>query len=322
MATECVLDLKASSGTLSKRYSDESVSERFRVKLDTSSRSLPAIMALARAANPTEFPLRGQAWPAAPTYGLYADNFQFTPIGNLQKDWHITVTYLPLKPGESSVEGVSDNPLLWPKAFTWEWLEREEAVLQARNVEDFGHNSEAGVRAAGTLGPLENSARQEYAESIFRTVRRGVICVTQNVATLGDVAAVEDQYADTTNSDTVYNIGPRRYKYLSVDSPGPTSANGITYHPRIIRVAIEKTTEFECNNVGWNHWVRDGDGKKWLAAVKIKETGDDGKATETLVTPPEPVFLGQLGTYGEGQPTLKTQHWRYLTEKPYASLLI
>jgi hypothetical protein len=318
MANECVLDIKASGGTLSRRYSDESVTERFRVRLDTASRSLPTILNLARAANPTQFPLRGQAWPAAATYGLYADNFQFTPVGDLQKDWHITVTYMPLKPGEPDTEG-DDNPLNWPATYSIEWAEREEAVVEARNIATQGQSSPGGTRNANTLGPLVNSAGEEFEESVFRTVRRAVLSIHKNIASLDQVLSVEANYADTTNSDTVYGIGPRRYMYYGVESSGVQTANGINYYARTIRVMLDKTTDRYFNNVGWNYctFVGGQNGESKLTRFKVKASDDENDEAE--VDSPEPQFLLLSGLKST---TAVTIGYRALQEVPYASLLI
>lgn len=324
MANTCVLHLKGCSGTLSRRYTDESWSEVFRVSLDTATRNGPAIITAARAANPTEFPLRGQAWPANPTYGLYADTFPIAPYDSLGKQWLVTVNYVPLKAGEQNNEGTSDNPLLWPAVFTLDWIEREEAITEARNVEAIAQSSPT-PRAANTLGLVTNSAGEEFDEGIFKTVRRAVVCITKNVPTLDSVLAVESQYADTTNSDTVYSIGPRRYQYLSVESPGKQIANGITYFARTVRVLVDKTTDRVVNNVGWSSWAAPADdpfGPITLTRIRINAVDENGKATKEKVDPAEPMFLQLNGSFVPNSAAATKVTYRYLTETPYAGLLI
>lgn len=303
-----------SGGSLSRRYSDEGAWEKFRVTLDTATSSIVTACNSARAANPTQFPLRGQAWPEHPTYGLYADSFDADIISETAAIWEITVRYAPLQPNESDTEGSNDNPLLWPAVFGLEWIEREVAITEARNVEAFTGVNHS--RSALTLGPVVNSALQEFDEGIFDSIREAVLVITRNVPSINDVLAIERDYGLTCNSDTVFGIGPRRYKYLGVETPGRQVANGIVYFPRVIRVAILKTTDKVVNNVGWHNLDFGGN----IVKYKVRDVDDNGSAIEppVYVDPAEPGFLTMAG----GRSTTATKvTYRYLTEVPYAGLL-
>lgn len=308
----CTIVANGVSGTLSRRYADESVQEKFHVRLDTPTRSVVSVCNTARLANPTQFPLRGEAWPAEPMYGLFADSFQCEMLSELGYSWHVTVTYAPLRPNESNTEGTNDNPLLWPAIYSLDWIETEVAITEGRNVEALG-SAAPTPRPALTNGPVVNAALQEFEEGIFDSRRDAVLVIQKNVATLDEVLAIERDYALTTNSDTVLGIGPRRYKYLGVESSGRQVSNGIIYYPRTIRVAILKTTDRQVNNVGWHYWTTINDVKQ-LVRAKVKD--DDNNKVDSA----EPVFLATTGGLSVGTPVKIT--YRYLTEVPYAGLLI
>jgi hypothetical protein len=315
MANTCTIDIRSSGGTITRRYSDDSVTERFLVKLDVATRDLISVLNSARAANPTQFPLKGQSWPSNPTYGLYADSFQLEPRNEFQTQWFVTVTYTPLKAGEHNTEG-SGNPLLWPAVFAVDWIEYDEAVTKARNVEAF---TAAGAfnRPALTLGPCTNSAGGEFEEGVFETTRDAVLSITKNVATLNEVLSLEGTYAKTTNSDTVYGVGPRRYKYIGVETSGIQTANGISYYARTVRVQVMKTTDRAINNVGWHNINFDGKKVKY----KVRKQDESGAAIEPAVyeDAQEPGFLTLAGARSEAATTVS---YRWLTEVPYAGLLI
>lgn len=308
MANTCTKATKGVGGTLSRRYADESITERFHVGLDTASTNLPAILNAARAANPTEFPLRGQSWPANPGYGLTADSFAFEMRSDLGKQWDIVVTYTPLQSDEPDTEGTNDNPLLWPVVRQLSWIEREEAITEARNVQAF---TGAFTRPALQLGPVVNTAYEEFDEGLFRTVRRAVLNVTKNVATLDECLALEDAFADTCNDSTILGVGPRKLAYLATEVNGPQKANGITYYVRTAQIVKEKTTDRRVNNVGWHCFDNDDGVTKRRCKVKDIESGE-------FVDVSEPAFLTLAGKQSGSAVAID---WRYLTETSYSGLL-
>jgi hypothetical protein len=305
MANQCVIDVSGVTGTLSDKYANEVVTQRFRISLDAANRNIVNIAELARAANPTQFPLRGQAWPDNPTYGLYAKQFQFEPMSELLTNWKCTVSYQPLEPGESNTGGVS-NPLLWPATYSADWVEYEEAVTEAKNVEAF---TGGPGRAALTLGPVVNTAYQEFDEGLYRTVREMVLNIHRNLPSLDAVAQLNYDFQDTTNSDTYKGQGARRWMFLGAVSPGIQTANGIDYWPTTISVHLKKTTDRKINNVGWKNLNFDGD----VVAYKILDDESD-----QLVDVSEPAFLSLTGARAPDTPLAIT--YRYLTETAYASL--
>jgi len=304
MATECVIETMGVSGTLSHKYADEVITERFRVSLDAPSRNLPQILNDAYTANPSQFPLRGAPWPLNPTYGLFAKQFQFSAKSELLKHWEIAVNYQPLEPGESNTSGGS-NPLLWPATYSSDWIEYEEAITEARNVEAF--TGGAG-RAALTLGAVVNSAYDEFDEGLYRTVREMVLNIHRNLPSLDAVAQLNYDFQDTCNSDTYKGQGIRRWEFLGAVSPGVQTANGVDYWPTTISVHLKKTTDRKINNVGWKNLTFDGE--KVMYKVKDDVSG-------AMVDVSEPGFLTLSGAR-TNTPVVTT--WRFLTEVPYASL--
>jgi hypothetical protein len=312
MANICKL-MPGGGGTLSRRYRDERTTDTFWVKLDTPTRDIVAIADAARAANPAEFPLRGQSWPARPGYGLFADMFNVDMISQLNKVWKITVTYTPLDPEEPNTEATNSNPLLWAKVFGLEWIDTEVPIEKGKNREAIGAASIVGERAIGTLGALVNSALQEFDEPLMRTKRIPVITVTDNVATLAEIWSTQTQFEDTTNSDTISGVGPKRFEYLCVDHEGQQTANGIPYFKRIRKVALKKTTDRIVNNVGWGSWVTKEGVKKLKRITVLDEEADE------QVPSSEPGFLTLAGAHGFNPTTLS---YGVLDEVPYASILL
>lgn len=306
--TEVTKKSKAIAGTLSRRYSDEQTSQVFNVYLDAQSEDLPTILAQAQQAGFTaRIPNRGEAWPVNPTYGLYADSFAFSPVEDLLKWYEVTVNYMPLKPGEPNTEETNDNPLLWPRTYKWDWVEFEEAIVEARNVDAF--TGGAG-RAALTLGPMENPAYQEYDEGLFETVREGVLCIRYNVATLEEISDIEDEYSGTCNSDTVAGRPARRWKYIGVEDGEEQIANGVKYRPIVVRVQLTRSTDRKVNSVGWKHYNPAGTDLV-IAKVKDDDTGE-------MVPASEPVFIGLDGKMSA---SAVSNSWRYKNEVPYAPLI-
>jgi hypothetical protein len=315
VATVCRLSAKDRvKGKLARKYAGESVTETFDIFLDSPTRNIVEVAQLARAANPTQFPLRGQGWPANPFYGLFADTFDLEPQSELNKIWKCTVTYTPLEPGEPNTEGNNENPLLWPSVPGLEWLEEEEAIEEAYNVEAIGSASQKGERPALTLGQVCNSALQEFEEGLFRTKRVPVITMTKNVATLGEIYKLQTDFEDTTNSDTLVagNITPRQLEYLCVEHQSEQTANGIKYFSRTVKILLRKSTDRKLNNVGWHYWKTEN-GVKKLKRVTVED-----EETDLPVPASEPSFLTHAGVRAFDTTSVT---FRYLTPKTYASLL-
>ncbi len=312
--TAVQLDTKSKGGTLCRRPSEGGCSEVFTLKLDAPSDNYPVIASQANALS-ARFPNPGQAWPPNVNNGWYAETFAFANIdSDLDYRWKVTVTYKPLQPGEQNTEN-GPNPLLWPAVYWLEWIEFEEAVTQGRNIQAIGPPSIQ--RAADQLGPIVNGALQEFEEGLVKTTRQAVLCIQKNVATLDQVLAVESAYQNTTNSDTVYGIGPRRYEYLSVDSGGVQNAAGQSYYARVARVKISETTDRTLLNIGWHNRNLSGKLVKYRVEEVDEVTGDSFDPKK-YVEPSEPGFLTLLGARSN---TPVSVGYRILRPAAYLSLL-
>jgi hypothetical protein len=255
----------------------------------------------------------GNAWPLRPTYGLYAKRITATMTSSQGTQWELQVSYEPLEPGEPNRDGVADNPLAWPRTYRWDWIESEEAVREARNVDAF---TGAFGRAALTLGPVVNPAYQEYAEGLFNTVRYPVLVVRWNVATLADITAIDDALQNTTNNDTVFGIGVRRWKYLGVEDGDAQVHNEISYRPVSVRFALMKTTDQEINALGFKAFSA-VDGVTLVPAM-VNEATEAGVITSNRVPSSEPLFIALNGQFTT---TAQTNTWRFLTEVAYSTYM-
>lgn len=319
MASVTSVTKTGAEGTITADYQGQAVTETFNIFMSgDGDHDFPGLIVKAAAASAL-FPDLGDPWPTNAGFGLFAKSFAFKvkEEKNLQSVWECTVNYLPLQPGEPSTENTSTNPLGWPATYWLEWVEYEQAITKARNVEAF---TGGFTRAAGTLGPVVNTAFQEFEEGLFDTVRDAVLVVKKNVATLSDVIARNRDFQLTTNSDTVLGADPRRMKFLGADSGGKLTANGVNYYEMTTRIQVTKTTDREVNNVGWKELV---DGQK-LVNIKVPKPGatpdNQGKyADSDMEDTPEPLFLdlaGKKKTSGT-----QTITYRYLEEVPYTPLL-
>jgi hypothetical protein len=313
---ECVLSVDEFSAELTHNYQDESVTELFKIKLDEPDRNIVEIAHQCAALQPL-FPGRGASWSEYPGYGLRAKKFRFTPSPGLI-NWECEVTYLPLSQGESDPEESDGNPLAWPAVYTLDWIEYEEAVKEAVNLEDLGADTDWGVREEGTLDLVVNGALQEFEEGIFDAQRDAVIQITKNVATLDEIIEYQTEYQRTTNNATFLGAAAYRVKFLSAVSGGLQKAGDIEYYPMTISLQIMKTTDKRMNNIGWHHWVTVG-GVKTLVKFKVDETDAAGNPTGEKVEASEPTFLTRGGKIGFAGSWVT---YRYLTPKNYDGLLL
>lgn len=307
--TSCVREREFGQASLSYKYGGESVTERFRIDMDAQSLDWPTILSQAQAlgGGNTPPPARGAAWPANPTYGLYAKEYQFRVDPQRVTRCYLDVQYLPVESGESNPSQSTTNPLLWPAEYDIQYIEEEFVIEEARNVEAFTGTNH--TRAANTLGPVVNSALDETEEPLVDTERVAVVKIVKNVASLNSIVSQNINFARTTNSDTFLGASARRAKFIGAESGGRQVANGIEYFPMITSVAIYKTTDRILNNVGWNNINFGGD------KVKYMVTDDE---TDELIEPSAPGFLTLAG--GRSTSPVKITY-RYLDAVSYAGLL-
>jgi hypothetical protein len=322
--TRCAKLPQQVGGTLARKFEESSCTEKFLIVLSESSIDLPAIATLANLFANSAFPKPGDFWPTRPGYGWYADKFQFEAQDEAFTIWHCTVSYNPLKPGEPNTDGVNDDPLLYPPTYWLEFIEFEEPITQARNVEEIGNDTKKGKREALTLGPVVNGALQEFEEPLMKTTRQTVLCMQRNYPSLDEILDIDDRFSDTCNSDAVYGREARQLEYIGIESGGVQTSNEIDYYSGVVRVKVTKSTDREILNLGWRYWsILRGDAlnpdEKVESIFKVDELDDDGKKTGEKIPAPEPSFLNLRG----GKSTEPTSlHYRYLREVPYSGLLL
>jgi hypothetical protein len=318
VVAECELDRTNWEGTLTAMFSNETFKEQFNILLHPTywgSRDIPLIILECAIANPAEFPARGQPWKVRPTYGWYAGGYAFRAHDKTLKRMTCEVTYAPIPPNQPNTQNSGDNPLNFPATYTLDWIEYEEAIEEAYNVQAFGGNTEKGERVANTLGPVTNSAREEAEEGIYETYRDAVVNIHKNFASLNQVIQFQLNYAHTTNSDTYLGAEPGRAKFLSIEAGSEQELNGWKFYPATIRVQICKTTNFKMNNVGWNYYDVDlASGKKQLTRFKVLDP-----ESKEMVDSPEPQFL-QLDGSKQLVPDATQLEYYHLRKTSYAGL--
>lgn len=316
--TSCVLDVDNYGGSLHYLYKEESIVETWKVRCDVATRNLPGLITACHNVN-NEFPLRGFTWPVSPGYGLYAKNYTFRMAQAGFKNYEIDVTYSPRTSQEPNTETSSGNPLMWPAVYALDWIEYQEAVTEAYNLEALGADTDWGQRAANTLGPVVNGALQEFEEGLFETQRDVVIHITKNVPNLATIVNYHNSYVRTTNSTSFLGAGAYQAKYLSATSGGEKFSEGFTYYPMTISVQITKSTDRKMNNIGWHHW-KEKDGQKKLVKFRVNDTDKDGNLLkDQWVDASEPTFLTRGGKIGFAGGWVT---YRYLRATSYNGLLL
>ena len=316
---ECELSVDDYGGNLNYLYKDETITETWKVKCNSAHRNLPSLITQCHALQP-EFPLRGVTWPVAPSYGLYAKNYTFRMIGGGFKNYEIDVSYQPRTSSEPNTESSAGNPLMWPAIYALDWIEYQEAVTEAYNLEELGADTAWGARAVNTLGPVVNGALQEFEEGIFETQRDVVIHITKNVPNLATIVNYHNTYVRTTNNTSFLGAGQYQAKYLSATSGGEKYSEGFTYYPMTISVQITKTTDRKMNNIGWHYWKqKDANSPKKLVKFMVQDTDEQGNPTDELTPASEPTFLTRGGKIGFAGGWVT---YRYLRATSYNGLLL
>lgn len=268
----------------------------------------PALaLTMAQSMGPKPVPVRRHKHPSVFAFVTHISGKRLTEKS--RHVWQFDVTYGPPPAGEDE-DQQNENPLLRPPVYNIQYIEEEYVVKQAYNLDDLGSQFAAGARyrPAGTLGPIENGAGIRPDEPIVRTRRKGVIVIEKNFANLGAIMAFNEDFFDTTNSDSVTigskTFGPRRLKYEVATSLGKQVENGYTFYPAIVEISIHKTTDLIHDNVGYHYFDTLGKKKRFQ--------DDDGIDTA------EPDNLNLTGTSrAKGEPAVQLRY-RDLEAVPYA----
>jgi len=302
-------NIKKISGGAQADFADD-VTYIYEVQYDAIPTSFHSALTSAQAASSTPVPARAAPCPSASW--LFAGNISGEPDENQRTLWTWTVSYTKpstkdlgsLGPGGEAIT----NPLLRPAVYNIEYMDIEQVIEKAYNVDSLPRGSGKGTgRAALTLGPVVNSAGERPDEPQMTTKRLEVLVIQKNFATLAAIVNLNRTYKDTTNSDNVQGYQPRELRYQLTESSGQQKENNITFWPGTTTILAEDSTDLVLDNVGTKFW----DGS---AIVEIKETDEDGNS----VPPFAPVPLKLDGTKGGDYTTTIT--YRYLSSVAYVSL--
>ena len=271
---------KRMSGTAERKARDSEVWEYLYVGDSIPDNSLQAIN-LAHTTGPDPVPVVGSQ---------LADRFIFVQTINADQteerrdSFKITVNFGPPEPGEDEDQQMQPNPLARPAVYDIQYIESEKVVHKARNRVEL---TDGFTRAVGTLGPIVNAAYRRPDEPIVDTERNTVFVIERNYATLGEIAALNEDYQRTCNNDTCTiggrTIGPNRLKYLVTRSLGKQQEGDVEYYRGATEIELKRTTDLVIDNVGYDYWdpvksdyfrAQDADGNDTADPVNLDLSGE------------------------------------------------
>lgn len=272
--------------------SKDSVTQTYRVIYDSVPTNFYTALTRGRAATGTPLPARRSLY-ASPSAILFADTFSsgisFDAENRAVWDW--TVGFVVPEPGELEVYEY-DNPLDRPPVYNVQYMDIEEVIDKAKNVEALSKgDGNGGNRAADTEGPIVNAAGIRPDEPIMRTKRLEVLVITKNYPTLASIVTRNRTYKQTTNSDTLEGYGARELRYLLTESQGVQYENGIEFWPGMTTILAEDTTDITLDNVGYQHWdgadlkrALDADNNPTAEPINLTLAGASGGTLSTTIT--------------------------------------
>lgn len=307
---DCHIEYAGVTATLSDTYSRDVIQETYKIILNSGERSPLVVENLANAGGTNPLPIRGTLYGPAINYGLYARLFNFSMLQENGQVWRCQVTYEPLRPGEQNPQQAGD-PLNQPAVYTMEFVEYEQVIAEAYNVEQHGGPFNKYYREANTFDAITNSIGREFDEPLTDVRRDAVVAVTKNVATLDELVDRQGTYAGTTNSDAWLGASVGQLKYLSVSSSGLQTRNGVDFYAMTTRVEVLpianlpsgiRGTDRRVLNIGWAYYDADEKLVKHTGSEPVnidRETGrkkDDDAAPDILTYRYlEPVAYAPLG---------------------------
>lgn len=282
-------------------------------------------------------PLRGDNYSYGGTTDLDSYAFDFSwqrpaPVDRPRR-WHIGVKYGPAE-GDPGQLG-EDDPLLWPTEYWVEWTEEQVPIETARIVESLDHVG----RAAGSLGPIINSAGEQQIDPQMKTVYYPILSCQKAYPTLNEIVALNTTYQDSTNNGVFFGAPARSAKYLLTESGRLQQTQGVSFYLGITRIWFRNALwDRRILNNGMMHLRKKTDGTYRTAPggsprlfrhmleqttfnTDGSETTDvDESGAKIYVPSPEPANLALDGTVlPKNQPGLNL-NYRYLTELNYAGI--
>lgn len=307
--SDCYIVAGGVTGTLSDVYSNDRIQETYQVELTTGERSPLVVEALANAGGTNPLPIRGTLYGPDIGYGLYARRFDFR-IVEPHTVWQFQVSYEPLQAGEQNPQQNSD-PLNQAPEITIEYVEYEQVIAEAYNVEDHGGPFNKYYRQAATWGAVTNSIGREFDEGLTDIRRDAVIVVKKNIATEAEMVSRQSAFAGTTNSDTWLGAAVGQLKYLSVNSTGKQNRGGTDFFEMRTRVQVFpianlpsgiRGTDRRVLNNGWAYYDTDSKLVKHTGSEPINIDRATGRKKDDSAEPDiltyrnlEPVAYTPLG---------------------------
>lgn len=186
-------------------------------------------------------PLKGANYSRHGTTDLnsYALSFNWRKPDavNAPRRWHVGVHYGPLE-NTTSGQLSEPNPLQWPTEYWVEWTEEQVPVARATIVDSLDHIG----RAAGTDGPIINSAGEETVNPLMKTIYYPILVAQKAYATLNEIIALNTSYQDSTNNNTFFGAPARTAKYLLTESGRLQRTQGVQFYLGVTRIWFKKTT--------------------------------------------------------------------------------
>lgn len=272
----------------------DSVTRKYQVNMGSGVSNEYTALSLALAAG---LPARRAYLVGSPQ--LFVSNIHGEPESAQGTIWNFDVTFSPPPSGEDD-DQQNPNPLLRPPVFNVEYIETEYVVKQAKNQTAL---TGGFTRPIGTLGPIVNAAFRRPDEPIVRTRRIPVIVIEQNFPDLGVILDRNEDFQDTTNSDSITlgskTFDPRRLKFEVCRSLGKQLENDIVFYPGVTEIQILKSTDLILDNVGFHYWdaaensyirAKDSEGNETAEPVNLeldgtlKATGGVGDTGTTTIT--------------------------------------
>lgn len=264
--------------THTNRFRD-SVTAVYRSQLDSPETDPWVVRGLQQAWNGSNpLPQDGDIYSQAAPH-LFAKVFDTSPVETNLKVWDTTLTWGIADDGENDLQQQNPNPLLRPPVFNIEYIEAEYVIEQAENLVDLPHgDGKGGPRDAESMGPIVNAVGKRSDEPQVDTERNAILTVQRNFAALADIAALNENYQRTSNSDVVEGFAVETLKYLVTDSLGLRIEGDVSYYPGVTRIEKRKTTLRIIDNMGYAYWddsageVKDDDDIKDLHNLALDGT--------------------------------------------------
>jgi len=223
----------------------------YRVVVSSSTASPIAVLAAGQANGPNSVPAYFATYSMGgdADTGSFAQDFDVKPEHPQKFDqWIVSVTWRPPDSGSNATDATDAAlpPATRAVRYFVEFMDTTIQVGQAYNIaamRKVGAGSD--WRAALTLGPFQNSAGDQFVDSITEDDKIVVLCARKNFADLTAVYTKHRAYNRTVNNASWNGYAKHKAKFLGIevgDAITETVATvAYTYYPGVIKVALSDT---------------------------------------------------------------------------------